>query len=250
MAETPSLPAASAETLLLLQEIATATQRVLLGEVARLIAHEISQPLAAVAANGGACLRWLERDPPDLEEARAAARRLIADAHRAAQEMRGIAAFVQRQPLARDRQPVGPVIDTAVALAAPLAAQRQVAVSVDCARDLPDVEINRAQLLHVVFSLLTNACEALERVPLPRTIRVEAAHRAGELEVSIADNGPGVGEAGPHRPFEAFYTTKADGLGLGLAVSHAIVESHGGRLWVGPLGGGHAFRFTLPAAPR
>jgi C4-dicarboxylate-specific signal transduction histidine kinase len=220
---------------------------VILSQVARLIAHEINQPLAAVVANGGACLRWLRREPPERGEAAAAVQRILADTRRAAEAIRGIQAFLERQPLARGPESLSTLLTAALQLAAPVAASRNIEVRLEAAGDLPQVEVNRAQMLHVLHALLCNACESLERVPEPRAVRVAAAVRGAEVEVTVDDNGPGLGTTGRDRHFEAFFTSKPGGLGLGLAVSRSIVESHGGRLWATPNDGeGETFHFTLP----
>ena len=244
----PSIDPPRAEDIALRHEMAVATQGVILGEVARLIAHEINQPLAAVAANAGACMRWLRRDPPEHAEAEAAVQRIIADAHRAAEAIRGIQAFLERGPQTREPVSLAELFGATVALVAPVSAARQVEIVVDAAASLPPVEVSRPQMLHVLLSLATNACESLERVPPPRIVRLSATRRSDEVEIGVSDNGPGMGVAGRERHFEPFYSSKPDGFGLGLAVSRTIVESHGGRLWAqaNPAGDGETFRFTLP----
>jgi C4-dicarboxylate-specific signal transduction histidine kinase len=237
----------SAESLALRHEMSVATQGVILGEVARLIAHEINQPLAAVVANGGACLRWLRREPPEREEAQAALQRILADTRRAAESIRGIQAFLERQPLARRPESLATLFATARQLVAASAAARNVELRMLSAEHLPSVEVNRAQMLHVLHSLLSNACESLERVPEPRVVQLAARLEPREIEVTVSDNGPGLGSTGRERHFEAFFTSKPEALGLGLAVSRTIVESHGGRLWATPNEGeGETFHFTLP----
>jgi C4-dicarboxylate-specific signal transduction histidine kinase len=245
---TPPVPDPdSAESLALRHEMSVATQGVILSQVARLIAHDINQPLAAIAANGGACLRWLRRDPPESEEAAAAVQRILADTRRAAEGIRGIQAFLERQALARAPESLPVLFGAALQLVAPVAASRNVQLILEPVERLPPVAVNRAQMLHVLHSLLCNACESVERVPEPRVVRLAAALREAEVEVSVHDNGPGLGTTGRERHFEAFYTSKPQGLGLGLAVSRSIVESHGGRLWATPNEGeGETFRFTLP----
>ena len=251
MAHDPSLPP-SAESLALRHEIAAATQAVVIGEVVRLIAHDINQPLAAIVANGGACLRWLERDPPNVAEAAAVARRLGANAQRAAETMREIQARVQRQPPPRTVERVADLVATAVELVAPTAAACRVHIEVEPAADGPAIEANRAQLLYVLMALLGNACEALEQVPEPRRVQVGCRRTDGEVELWVRDNGPGLGVAGRNRHFEPFFTLERDGLGLGLglAVSRAIVDAHGGRLAaVANPGGGESFVLAFPARP-
>ena len=237
----------NAESLALRHEMSVATQGVILSQVARLIAHEINQPLAAVVANGGACMRWLRRDPPECDEAVAAVQRILADTRRAAEAIRDIQAFLERQPLARRPESFPDLFRAATELVAHVAASRNVEMRVEAVEGLPRVEVNRAQMLHVLHSLLCNACESLERVPEPRVVSLAAALRGSEVEVMVSDNGPGLGTTGRERHFEAFFTTKPQGHGLGLAVSRTIVESHGGRLWATPNDGdGETFHFTLP----
>ena len=250
MATPPRSDPDSAESLALRHEMSVATQGVLLGQVARLIAHEINQPLAAVAANGGACLRWLRHEPPEFEEAKAAVHRILADTHRAAEAIRAIQAFLERQPLPRKPEPLPVLLHDALQLLAPVAASRNVAMRLDAGEHLPPVVVNRAQMLHVFYSILCNACESLERVPEPRAVQIAAVSRGGEIEVTVHDNGPGLGATGRERHFEAFFTSKPQGLGLGLAVSRTIVESHGGRLWATPNeGDGETFHIALPVRP-
>ena len=240
----------SDESLALRHEIAAATQPVVLAEVARLLAHEINQPLAAVVANGGAALRWLEHDPPNVAEASTALRRLVGAAQRGAESIRGIQALAQREPAIRGHEEVAELVRQAVALVAPLASSHGIDIAVECESELPAVAVNRAQVLYVLVALMTNACEALARVPEPRSIRVAARRVEGDVAISVGDNGPGLGAMGRERHFEPFFTIKAEGLGLGLAVSRAIVESHGGRLTaVANPDDGESFTFTLPALP-
>src|SRR4051812_30226425 len=149
MATSPNPDPDSAESLALRHEMSVATQGVILGQVARLIAHEINQPLAAVVANGGACLRWLRREPPEREEAQAALQRILVDTRRAAEAIRGIQAFLERQPLARRPEPLETLFSTAVKLVAAAAASRNVQVRIESPEHLPSVEVNRAQMLHV-----------------------------------------------------------------------------------------------------
>src|SRR4051812_5435590 len=223
MATSPNPDPDSAESLALRHEMSVATQGVILGQVARLIAHEINQPLAAVAANGGACLRWLRHDPPEREEAQAALQRILVDTRRAAEAIRGIQAFLERQPLARRAESLSSLFTMAVQLVGATAASRNVAIHIDPPEHLPPVEVNRAQMLHVLHSLLSNACESLERVPEPRVVKLAARLDTREVEVTVSDNGPGLGASGRERHFEAFFTSKPEGLGLGLAVSRTII---------------------------
>ena len=242
------LPSPSDESLTLRHEIATATQPVVLAEIARLLAHEMNQPLAAIVANGGAALRWLERDPPDIAEAATAIRRLMDAAQRAAESMRGIQSLAQREAGIRAPVPVTELVELAVAMVAPFARAQGCAIAIECQERLPKVEADRAQMLYVLAALLNNACEAVARVPEPRQIRVMARRFEGDVAISVGDNGPGLGSLGRDRPFEPFFTIKADGIGLGLAVSRAIVESHGGRLSArANAGDGESFTITLPA---
>jgi len=242
---TPASLPPGAESQALRLEIATAAQALALAGVARLIAHEINQPLAAIAANGGACLRWLARDPPDLGEAVAAARRLAADAQRAADAMRGIQERLQPQPTGRMQERVGELIATALAVVAPAAAARDVEIGVESLADLPPVEVHRGQMLYVLVTLLSQACVALEHAPKPRVLRVEARRAMQEIELRIGDDQANPVGVPPGRSFEAASALPAAGRALDLLASRAAVESHGGHL-AGGGDRGQAFVLTLP----
>jgi C4-dicarboxylate-specific signal transduction histidine kinase len=244
----PRTESALASDLALRHEIFIATQPVVLGEVARLIGHEINQPLAAVSANAAAALRWLQRDPPDSAEAQAALQRILADSRRAAELLRGIQAFLGRALAPRTQVAIDALLDEVQAACASLAAASDVNLTVDGPRDPALVVFgNHGQLVHMLASLVTNACESLQRVPPPRHARLAAARKGTDVAIEVTDNGPGLGESGRERHFEPFYTTKPDGLGLGLAVSRMIVESHGGHLRAAPnTGEGETFCVTLP----
>ena len=232
-------------------ELARVARLLLVGEFASSIAHEINQPIAAVATNCDAGLRWLDRDPPNLAKAREALQRGLRDAHRAADVVKRTRAMLTRE------DPRFAPVDLNEALSEVLlftqAQQRQsgVRVRLDLAPDLPPAWGDRVQLQQVMLNLVMNALEAMKahagRGSL--TLRTAVAGE-GEVMVEVADRGPGLDASMAGRLFEPFVTTKAGGMGLGLALSRSILEAHGGRIWAeGRPGGGAVFRFTSPTGP-
>lgn len=222
-----------------------------LGELTASIAHEINQPLAAIAASGSACQRWLEHEPPNLERALRALQRMIDDASRASE----VVARIRRQ--ARNAEPqrvamdLADVVDEVVALAQGELHRNQVALSERIQAGLPVVLADRVQMGQVIINLMLNAIEALRDSPKGgRQITLRLVSPApGRVQFSMEDTGPGLGPQARERLFDTFWTTKPEGTGLGLTISRAIVESHGGRLWAEPsVAGGAVFCFTLPAA--
>ncbi|MGA0599871.1 sensor histidine kinase [Caulobacter sp. KR2-114] len=230
-------------------DLARATRLSLVGEFAATIAHEINQPIAAAATNCEAGLRWLDRDPPDLAQARQALRRGLRDAHRAAEVVQRTRAL-----LARQETHFAPV-DLAEALldlklfVEPEQRRSGSAIEWAVPRRLPRVFGDRVQLQQVVLNLVVNGLEAM-RAGGGGTLRVSAAaDGADAVRVEVSDQGPGLDAEATARLFDPFFTTKPGGVGLGLAISRNIIEAHGGRLWAQPAeGGGACFCFTLPVA--
>lgn len=242
-------------------ELAQVARASTLGELAASIAHEVNQPLAAIVTNGHASLRWLDALPPNEAEARAAVQRIIRDANRAGEVITRIRRFLQRGEVARGALALPAVIADVLALVRSEAQARQVTLHAEVDAALPDVVADRVQIEQVLLNLLMNALEALGRppdapgTPAPasaaglREVRLHAQrHGPGCLRLTVRDSGPGIAPAVRERLFDAFQTTKPDGMGMGLAISRSIVESHGGQLWASanPDGPGAAFSFTLP----
>jgi PAS domain S-box-containing protein len=233
-------------------ELAHVARLTTMGELVVSLAHELNQPLAGVITNGEACRRWLDRDPPNLGEAMSAVRRVIRDAARAGDVVAHTRAFLQRMPSERSPIDVGQVIRESLAFVAADVARHGVVVREMLSEDLPPVLADRIQLQQVVLNLILNGIEAMEHVAdqtrdlLIRAERGELGESPGVL-VTVQDTGTGVEEANLERLFDAFYTTKPSGLGMGLSISRSIVEAHEGRLWGVPnTGRGMTFYFALP----
>jgi len=231
-------------------ELAHVTRVSTLGEMTTSIAHEVNQPLGAVVNNASACLRWLAGEAPNLEEARQSARLIIADGHRASEIIGRIRALVKKSPPRKDRLDINETILEVIALARSEAQKNGVSLQTQLSSDLPLILGDRIQLQQVTLNLIINAIEAMSGVGEgPRELRVgsEKDDSRGVL-VTVRDSGLGLDPKSLDHLFTAFYTTKPQGMGMGLAISRSIVEAHGGRLWAtANEGRGATFEFTLPA---
>jgi PAS domain S-box-containing protein len=229
--------------------LAHVTRVMTLGELTSSIAHEINQPLAAIVTNGNACVRWLAGDLPNLEEARQAVGRIIRDGHRASDVIQRIRALVQQTPPQKDWLDVDAMILEVIALVRSEVERHRVSLQTHLSPDVPRVLGDRIQLQQVLLNLLMNAIEALSSVDEgERELRVSSGtHASHGVLVAVQDSGIGIDPEHMDRLFNAFFTTKPQGMGLGLAISHSIIEAHGGRLWASPNPGrGATFQFTLP----
>jgi signal transduction histidine kinase len=207
--------------------------------------------LAGVTTNANAGQRWLSRNPPDLAEARACLQRIIRDGNRASEVIARVHALAKRSTPPKARLDLRDTIPEVLALIEPEARRHGVAVHTDLAADLPLVRADRVQLQQVLLNLVLNGLDAMQAVtdrPCVSRIRAQP-HAAGHVLVAVQDAGIGLDPQSVARRFEPFYTTKPEGMGLGLAISRSIIEQHGGRLWVTPNDGpGATVQFTLPAA--
>jgi signal transduction histidine kinase len=221
-----------------------------LGELAASIAHEINQPLGAIANSASACLRWLAAQPPNLDEAREAAAHSVRESNRASEVITRIRALLKKEALASDRVDLNEVIREVLSLTSNEIAQERIAVRADLAASLPFVLGDRVQLKQLVLNLVTNAIEAMTSVQnRPRELRIQSAMDSDAIEVSVQDTGTGLDREQLDRMFQPFFTTKQAGIGMGLSISRSIVEAHGGRLWAVSLDShGAVFHFTLPKA--
>jgi C4-dicarboxylate-specific signal transduction histidine kinase len=230
-------------------ELAHVTRVMTLGELTASIAHEVNQPLAAIVTNGNATLRWLAGATPNLYEARQAVERIIKDSYRASEVIARIRAFVKKRAPRNDLVDLNEVIIEAFALAQNQARQSHVNLKQQLHDDLPLVRGDRVQLQQVILNLIVNSLEAIAKSKDGvRELLVSSNQDEDEnVIVAVRDSGEGVDPAKLESVFEAFFTTKPEGMGMGLAISRTIIEAHGGRLWAtanSPRGA--VFQFTLP----
>jgi PAS domain S-box-containing protein len=231
-------------------ELAQGARLTMLGEITASIAHEVAQPLAAVIMTGNACGRWLAADPPNLDEARESVTHLVADAERAGKIIHGIRALARRDPGDRRELDINDAIHEALEFTRSELEQKRVIVHTNLGKALPPIPGNRVQLQQVLVNLLVNAGDAMVDIPPEmRTVTVTSRQDAGGVLVEVKDRGRGIEPAHAARMFDAFFTTKVSGLGLGLAISRSIVQAHGGTIWAAPNDDrGTAMYFVLPAA--
>jgi two-component system, LuxR family, sensor kinase FixL len=230
-------------------ELAHVTRVATLGEMTASIAHEVNQPLAAVIANANACLRWLARQSPDLDEARAAVERIIHDGHRASEVIGRVRALVKKSPPRKDWLDINETILEVIALARSDVHGNRVALQTNLSDDVPLMLGDRIQLQQVILNLIVNAIEAVSGVSDgPREILVSSGkYESNGVVVAVQDSGIGLTAESLEHLFDAFFTTKPSGMGMGLAISRSIIEAHGGRLWAAPNAGpGATFQFILP----
>jgi PAS domain S-box-containing protein len=232
-------------------QLSRATRTATVGEFAAAIAHEINQPLAAVVTNGHACLRWLSAQPPGLAKAQEAAERIVRDGTEAGEVVRRIRALFKHAPLEKSELDLNEVIAEVLHLLSGEIAKRRVGVETELADDLPVVIGDRVQLQQVVFNLLLNGIEAMDPIldgPKKLSIQTTQENRETAL-VKIHDSGVGLEDS--EKIFEAFFTTKGNGMGMGLAICRSIIDAHHGRLWAASSEGlGTTFSFTLPVETR
>lgn len=229
-------------------EFAHAARVSMLGELTASIAHEINQPLAAIATNASAGLRWLDRPEPDVAEVRALTQRIIADAQRAADIISRVRAMAgHRAPEPALLAMNGVIEETMQFLAHELQGQ-SVTLTLTLARGLPLVLADRTQLQQVIVNLAINAVQAMAQKETTRRLTLRTESNDGAIHVSVEDNGPGIDVAHQQRIFDSFFTTKSNGMGMGLPICRSIIEASGGVISARNLeSGGAAFSFTLPA---
>jgi PAS domain S-box-containing protein len=231
-------------------ELAHVTRVTSLGELTASIAHEVNQPLGAIVANAEACLGWLDRENPDVSEARAAIERIARDGHRAGEVIRRVRALVKKA----DAQMVPLQINVIVREAADFVQQEflssQVSLRLDLGRDLAAVQGDRIQLQQVLLNLISNGIEAMQPImDRPRQLFIRSERDGAKLvRVTVTDVGTGLASENTSTIFEPFVTTKGAGMGIGLSICRSIIEAHGGRIWAsGNEPHGAAIQFTLPA---
>jgi NO-binding membrane sensor protein with MHYT domain len=229
-------------------DLARVNRVTVMGALTASIAHEVKQPIAAAITNADACIRWLSREPPNLEEARAAAMGIVKDATRAAEIINRIRLLFKKGAAQRELLDVNDVIREMIVLLRGEAAQHSVTVRMDLAADLPQVMGDRVQLQQVMMNLMTNGIDATKDVKGPRELAIKSQRaESGQIMVSVSDTGVGLPPQQVDQIFNPFVSTKLHGTGMGLFISRSIVESHGGRLRAAANSPrGASFRLTLP----
>ena len=230
-------------------ELARITRLTTMGELAASIAHEINQPLAAIVTNGSAGLRWLNREAPDLDEARAALSSIVRDGARAADVIRGLRALASKSGAQRTTLDVDDVIQEVLALTRSEVQRHGVVLRTNLTAGTQPAVGDRVQLQQVLLNLVLNGIDAMKTVTdRARELSVSSTlGEPGSVAVVVGDTGTGLDPALAQRIFEPFFTTKADGLGMGLSICRSIIQAHGGQLWATPrVPHGTAFHFTVP----
>ncbi|MFC0576337.1 AAA family ATPase [Paraburkholderia solisilvae] len=221
-----------------------------MGQLTASIAHEVNQPIAATVANAEAALRWLSRQPPDLQEVREATERIVKEGHRAADVIGRIRALIKKAPPVKDRLSINDAIRDVLELVRGETVKHDVLTRIELAAGLPQIHGDRVQLQQVLLNLIVNAIESMSGVPdgmRHLSIRTRQADGDDAVLVEVRDSGQGLDPERIDRLFETFYSTKKSGMGMGLAICRSIVEAHGGSLWAcanEPRGA--VFLFTLP----
>jgi C4-dicarboxylate-specific signal transduction histidine kinase len=212
--------------------MAHASRILTLGELAASIAHEVNQPLCAIAANGQACLRWFDREVPDVGAARQSVERMIETANRAADIVSGLTALARRSVPSRERLDLNEVLHSALSLAAGEIDRKEITLSLHLEEAPATVLAGRVELEQVMLNLVMNAAQALARIDRPRRLTIVSRNVQADRQiiVEVRDNGPGFTVDQADRLFEPFYTTKAQGLGMGLAICRSVISDLGGLI--------------------
>jgi PAS domain S-box-containing protein len=230
------------------EELAHVNRALTVAELTASIAHELNQPLAAVVANANACERWLGAMPPNEPEAHAALRRIARDANRAADVISRIRTLLTRREPQKTELRIEELIADSISLVEGEARSQAIALSTSIQDGLPALHVDRVRIQQVLLNLLVNALEVLGAADPPRTLALCASRDDGEVTVRVTDSGTGIDPKHIKRVFDPFFSTKRDGMGMGLAISRSIVEEHGGRIRAmnNAEGRGATFEFTLP----
>jgi C4-dicarboxylate-specific signal transduction histidine kinase len=231
-------------------ELAHTNRVATMGQLSASIAHEVNQPIAAAVMNAQAGLRWLSTQPPDFEKVRQALGRIVENGDRAGEVIGRIRALIKKAPTRKDSVAMNDAIREVIALTFGEVTKNGAKMQTKLADELPLIQGDRVQLQQVILNLIVNAVEAMAGVgEEPRELLISTrTAETGEVRVAVRDSGPGLDPAKLERLFEAFYTTKPGGLGMGLPICRSIIEAHGGRLWAeANKPHGTIFQFTVPA---
>jgi PAS domain S-box-containing protein len=229
-------------------ELAHANRVTTMGQLAASIAHEVMQPVAAAVTNANAALRWLGRHPPDLEEVRQAVDRIVRNGKRAGDILGRIRALIKKVPPRHDRLDINETILEVIELTRSELLRHRISLQTELAQGLPMIRGDRIQLQQVIVNLVINAVEAMSDAGESRELLISTAEDEGSgVLVSVRDSGPGPTPESFDHLFDAFYTTKPGGMGMGLSICRSIIEAHGGRIWAIPNAGpGITVQFALP----
>ena len=230
-------------------DLAYVTRVTTMGELTASLAHEIKQPISAAVTNAKTCMRWLGRHDPNVSEAHEAAERLVKDVTRAADIISNISLLFKKDAQQVELVDVNELIQEMIVLLRSEASRYSIAIRGELAEDLPRVKADRIQLQQVFMNLMLNGIEAMKEMGNSRELTITSQQDNRQLLISVSDTGVGVQPEVTEQIFNAFFTTKPQGIGMGLPISRSIVESHGGRLWATAHSGrGATFQFSLPSS--
>jgi C4-dicarboxylate-specific signal transduction histidine kinase len=230
-------------------ELSHVTRVMTMGQLTASIAHEINQPLSGIMTNAGTCLRMLDNDPPNIDGARVTARRTIRDAKLASDVITRLRDLFRKEEVAAESVDLNDATREVIALSLNELQNNSVEVQFEFAENLPAVKGDRIQIQQVILNLLRNASDAMREVyDRPRQLLIKTERDNGNnIQLTVRDTGSGFAANVADRLFESFYTTKSDGMGIGLSISRSIIEAHGGHLWASANDGpGSSFAFSIP----
>jgi C4-dicarboxylate-specific signal transduction histidine kinase len=237
-------------------EIARVSRMTTMEQLAASIAHEVNQPLAAIVTSGNACLNWLVASPPNLRKARGAVERIVRDGNRASDVLKRVRTLLRKAPLVKSPVNVNEVIQEALALVGGELRKHSVELSTELGLNLPSVTADFVQLQQVLLNLIMNAIESMANTTQrPRALHIQSrlgdSARPSAVLVAVRDSGVGLAPGEMEQVFEAFYSTKPEGMGMGLWICRSIIEVHGGQLTARPNdAGGATFQFVLPSSTK
>jgi len=228
-------------------DLARVSRVTTMGELTASLAHEVNQPIAAAVTDANTCLRWLNRDQPDVEEAREAASRVVKDATRAAEIISRVRLLFKKGAPQRESVDINEIIREMITLMRSDVTRHSISVRTELGEDIPPIMADRVQLQQVLMNLMINGIDAMKEVDGTRRLTIKSQRENEHLTVSVSDTGVGLPPQHSDQIFNAFFTTKDHGTGMGLRISRSIVELHEGRLWAGDNSPrGARFAFTLP----